>query len=385
MTREIYLDNSATTRPYREVLEEMTDALTRYYGNPSSLHRKGLEAEERVDRVREEIARTLGARSSEVIFTSGGTEANNLAILGAARRYRQRGNHIITSSIEHACVLDAMKHLEGEGFRITYLPVDETGRVRVEDVEKALSDETILVSIMYVNNETGAIQPIKKIGTLLSSRPKTIFHTDAVQAYGKIPIRVKDDKIDMLTVSAHKLHGPKGTGALYVREGIELIPLVFGGGQEKGLRSGTENVPGIAGFGAAVKTVFPFLETNRSKMEALRNRLAESLQTTIQDVHINTSVDHAAPHIVNVSFPGVKGEVLVHALEMEGVFVSTGSACSSREKIYSHVLKAMGLSQQRLEGAIRLSLSSDTTEQDIEHTVSALARIVGDLRLLTRR
>ncbi|MFC4769618.1 cysteine desulfurase family protein [Effusibacillus consociatus] len=385
MTREIYLDNSATTRPFPEVVETMTEVLTEYYGNPSSLHRKGMESEEKVDRVREDIAKTLRGKPAEIIFASGGTEANNLAIQGVARRYKNRGTHIITSSVEHSSVLDVMKFLEGEGFRVTYLPVDENGRVSVADVEQALTDQTVLVSIMYVNNETGSIQPIQQIGQLLSSRPKTLFHVDAVQAYGKIPLRVKEGKVDLLSISAHKLHGPKGIGALYAREGIDLVPLVYGGGQEKGKRSGTENVPGIVGFGAAVRKVFPQLEANRSRMQALRDLLITSIRDSIPEIRVNTPAENAAPHIVNVSFPGVKGEVLVHALETEGVYVTTGSACSSREKKYSHVLKAMGLTEKELDGAIRLSLSSETGETDIHEAVRLLARIVGELRLLTRR
>ncbi|WP_018131165.1 cysteine desulfurase family protein [Effusibacillus pohliae] len=385
MSREIYLDNSATTRPFPEVLDAMTEVMTRYYGNPSSLHRKGIETEERVDDARREIARTLGAKPSEILFTSGGTEANNLAIQGAVRRYKNRGNHLITSAIEHSSVLDVMKHLEGEGFRVTYLPVGRDGRVRVEDVEKSMTDQTILVSIMYVNNETGAIQPISQIGQLLSGRPKTLFHVDAVQAYGKLPINVKEVKVDLLSVSAHKVHGPKGVGALYVREGVELVPLVFGGGQENGKRSGTENVPGIVGFGAAVRRLFSTFEADRKRMQTLRDQLIESLRHSIPNLKINTLPEMAAPHIVNVSFPGVKGEVLVHALETEGIFVTTGSACSSKEKKHSHVLKAMGLAEAELEGAIRLSLSPETTGDEIAAAVGALSRIVGDLRLLTRR
>lgn len=385
MSREIYLDNSATTQPFPEVLEAMTEVLTRCYGNPSSLHRKGLEAEEKVDRARKEIARSLSVKPAEILFASGGTEANNLAIQGAVRRYRNRGIHIITSSVEHSSVLDVMRYLEGEGYRVTYLPVDRSGRVRVSDVEQALTDETLLVSIMYVNNETGAVQPIPEIGRLLEKSPKTLFHVDAVQAYCKIPLRPKEDKIDMLSVSAHKLHGPKGVGALYVREGVDLMPIVYGGGQERGKRSGTENVAGIAGFGAAVRKILPEFDGDRQRMEALRDQLIERIEKTIGWARINTPREHAAPHIVNVSFPGVKGEVLVHALETEGVFVSTGSACSSKEKIHSHVLKAMGLPEEELDGAIRISLSVGTTADEIEEAAGILARLAEDLRLLTRR
>jgi cysteine desulfurase len=385
VAREIYLDNSATTRPFQEVIEAMTVVLTRHFGNPSSLHKKGLETEAIIDRVRQEIAKTLGAKPSEIIFTSGGTEANNLAIQGIARRYKKRGTHIITSSIEHSAVLDVMKFLEGEGFRVTYLPVDGNGCVRIEDVEQALTEHTILVSIMVVNNETGAVQPIRQIGELLSNRPKTLFHVDGVQAYGKIPLKVKTDKIDLLSVSAHKIHGPKGIGALFMREGIDLEPLFWGGGQEKNRRSGTENVPGIAGFGAAVRKVFASLEQDRERLERLRDQLIQGIRSSIGQVRINTPEGLAAPHVVSVSLPGVKGEVLVHAMETEGVFISTGSACSSRQKIHSHVLQQLRLSDQELEGSVRLSLSYENTAEEIEEAVRIMTRLVEDLRLLTRR
>lgn len=383
--REIYLDNSATTRPFPEVIEAMTDVLTRHFGNPSSLHKKGLETEAIVDRVRQEIAKTLGAKPSEIIFTSGGTEANNLAIQGIARKYKNRGTHIITSTIEHSAVLDVMRYLESDGFQVTYLPVDGNGCVRVEDIENALTAQTILVSIMYVNNETGAMQPIRQIGELLATRPKTLFHVDAVQAYGKIPLKVKTDKIDLLSISSHKIHGPKGIGALYMREGIDLVPLFWGGGQEKNRRSGTENVPGIAGFGAAVRKGFAALDADKERLEKLRDRLIQEIRNSIDPVRINTPADLAAPHVVSVSIPGVKGEVLVHAMETEGVFISTGSACSFREKIHSHVLRQLKLSDEELEGSVRLSLSSENTGEEIEEAVRIMARLVQDLRLLTRR
>jgi cysteine desulfurase len=386
MASEIYLDNSATTRPYPEVVEEMCKTLVDTYGNPSSLHRKGLESERKIEQARETIARTLGVKKQEIYFTSGGTEANNLALQGVARAYRSRGNHIISSQIEHKSVLDVLSHLEKEGYHVTYLPVDEEGRVRPEDLAKALRDETILVSLMYTNNETGALQPIDEIGRILSSHRKVLFHVDAVQAYGKIPLRLKENRIDLLTMSAHKIHGPKGTGALYVRAGVQLQPLVFGGGQEHGIRSGTENVAGIAGFAKAAEITFQHLEEARTHMSRLRDALIEGIRREIPDARINTPPgDHASPHIVNVSFPGVRGEVLVHALETEGIYVSTGSACTSKETKYSHVLAAMGLSESELTGSIRLSFTKENTSEEVEITIRQLKKIVSDLRVFSRR
>lgn len=385
MNREIYLDNSATTLPFPEVAEAMIQVLTGQFGNPSSLHSKGVEAEELINRAREQVARSLGAKPSEVIFTSGGTEANNLALLGVARKYRNRGNHIITSVVEHSSVIGAAKQLETEGFEVTYLPVDTDGRVQVKDVVQALRDETILVSIMFVNNETGTIQPIAEIAKLLENRPKTLLHVDAVQAYGKFPFDVKQLKVDLLSISSHKIHGPKGCGALYIRDGIELVPLVHGGGQEKAKRPGTQNVPGIVGFGTAVRKTFSKLSDDQRHLEHLRDSLITLLHNSIPDIRINTPENNAAPHVVNVSFPGVRGEVLVHALESEGIFVSTGSACSSKQKSHSPVLQAIGLSDPEMEGSIRISLSAHNEEQDIREAVSVLGRLVSDLRLLTRR
>ncbi|GIM48324.1 cysteine desulfurase [Collibacillus ludicampi] len=386
MASEIYLDNSATTQPYREVVEEMCKTLTDTYGNPSSLHRKGLESERKIEQAREIIAKTIGVKKQEIFFTSGGTEANNLAVQGIAKAYRMRGKHIISSQIEHKSVLDVLSHLEEEGYRVTYLPVDEEGRVRPSDLANALQDDTILVSIMYTNNETGAIQPIDEIGEILTRHRKVLFHVDAVQAYGKVPLRLKENRIDLLTMSAHKIHGPKGVGALYVRSGVHLQPLVFGGGQEHGVRSGTENVAGIAGFAKAVQMTFQNLEETRKHMCKLRDALIAGIRREIPDARINTPLgEHAAPHIVNVSFPGVRGEVLVHALETEGIYVSTGSACTSKEDKYSHVLAAMGLSEPELIGSIRLSFAKENTPEEVETTVQLLKKIVNDLRVLSRR
>jgi len=385
MAQEIYLDNSATTRPDPDVVTAMVDMMTTTYGNPSSLHKKGLLAEKEVDKARERVAKSLGVKKTEIVFTSGGTEANNLAIFGVAGQYASRGKHIITTQIEHPCVYDAMKELEARGFDVTYLPVSADGVVDVADVMRAFRDDTILVSVMYVNNETGAIQPIERIGAFLKDKRKTLFHVDAVQAWGKIPIKIKEAGIDLLTVSAHKIYGPKGVGALFMRDGVQLTSLLFGGGQEKGVRSGTENVPGIVGMGVAAERANRDLKTATAPMRELRDLLIDTIAAEIPDARINTVGKLAAPHVVNVSFPGVRGEVLVHQLETNGVFVSTGSACSSREKIYSRVLKAMGLPENALEGSIRLSLSTATTREEVLTAVEHLKTSVADLRLFARR
>ncbi|MBL0388174.1 cysteine desulfurase [Tumebacillus sp. ITR2] len=388
MKPDIYLDNSATTQPYSDVIEAMVEMLQTHYGNPSSLHRKGLQAEKEIDKARERIAKALGGvKKTELLFTSGGTEANNLALFGAAQKYQTRGKHIITTQVEHACVFEAAEELQNRGYDVTFLPVDENGVVRVEDVKRAWRDDTILVSVMYVNNETGAIQPIEKIGAFLKDKRKTLFHVDAVQAFGKFPLKIKESGIDLLTISSHKIHGPKGVGALYIRDGVHLAPLFYGGGQERNIRSGTENVPGIVGFGAAAQRSALEMKEASVKMAGLRDKLISGLQGSIERIRINTPTTPglAAPHIVNASFPGVRGEVLVHALETEGVYVSTGSACSSKDKIYSRVLKVTGLPEPELEGAIRFSLSAATTEQEIETAISLVQRTVADLRLLSRR
>jgi len=385
MKREIYLDNSATTKPHDSVVHAMVAMMADTYGNPSSLHRKGLLAEKELDKAREKVAKALGVKKAELLFTSGGTEANNLALFGVARQYASRGKHIITTQIEHACVYDAAEALQAAGYDITFLKPDAQGLIRVEDVQAAWREDTILVSVMHVNNETGAIQPIEAIGRFLQDKRKTLFHVDAVQGLGKLPLRPKDWGVDLLAISAHKIHGPKGVGALYVRDGVTLMPLFYGGGQEKGIRSGTENAPGIVGFGVAVELATKQLSQQAAAMTRLRDRLIEQIAVNHPDARLNTPQEQAAPHVINVSFPGLRGEVLVHALETNGLFISTGSACSSREKIVSRPLAVMGLSERELEGAVRLSLSPETREADIDEAAEILKQTVSDLQMLYRR
>lgn len=385
MPEQVYLDNSATTRPRPEVVAAVTGAMTTVYGNPSSLHGLGVAAERHVKAARAAVARLIGAPPGAVVFTSGGTEANNLAVFGAARSYRRRGQHVITTRVEHPAVLEACRALEADGFAVTYLPVDAAGHVSADQVAGALREDTVLVSIMHVNNEVGAIQPVTEVARLLRGR-RTLFHVDAVQSAGKLPVDVNRIGCDLLTVSAHKMHGPKGVGALYVRRGLELRPVLFGGGQENGLRSGTENVPGIAGMGVAAELALRELPGAAERMLALKLRAVEGLQAARLDFAVNGPAPaEGAPHILNLTFAGLtRGEVLVHALEEHGVFVSTGSACHSRHLRVSHVLEAMGLANTRGLGAIRISLSATTTAAEIDALVRAARHTVPELLAVVR-
>jgi cysteine desulfurase len=383
-----YLDNSATTRVRQEAALAVMGAMTDSFGNPSSLHGLGLAAEQLVKKARGQVAALIGAPPAAIFFTSGGTEANNLAILGAARTYRQRGRHIITSATEHPSVLETCRALEREGFSVTYLPVDDQGRVSPNQVEDALTDETILVSIMHVNNEIGTIQPVEEIGRRLKARGRILFHIDAVQSAGKLPLQVDRLGCDLLTLSSHKIHGPKGIGALYVRPGLRLEPILHGGGQERGLRSGTENVPGIAGFGAAAQAALQELAGTPDRLRRLKLELIKKLEESGLRFAVNgpdPASDWAAPHVLNLSFAGVdRGEVLVHALEQHGVFVSTGSACHSKHASVSHVLEAIGCSRERSGGAIRISLSPLTGEAEIDAFVSAARATVPELAAISK-
>lgn len=376
---EIYLDNSATTKVIPEALEAVCAVCTQDYGNPSSLHGKGHSAEKVVRQTREDVASLLACRPEEVFFTSGGTESNNWAILGSALRRSRRGKHVITTKIEHPSVINTCKHLENIGFEVDYISVDSSGVVDLEELRSCLRNDTVLVSVMHVNNETGAIQPVESIGPLVKTfNQEIVFHVDGVQSFGKLPLDLEEAAVDLFSVSAHKLHGPKGTGALFIKRGTEITPLLWGGEQEQRLRAGTENVPGIAGFGAAVRW-----RASRSgakeQIAVLKNHLIDKLQQQFPDMLVNGSLEKALPYIVNVSFPGLKGEVLVHTLEQYGIFVSTGSACHSRGGQASHVLEAMGVSPESREGAIRLSFSSFNTLEEVDFAADKLAEAVRDL------
>lgn len=383
--REIYLDNAATTRPHPKVTGAISAALSDNYGNPSSLHAKGLAAERVMTAAREAVARTLGVSPSEIVFTSGGTEANNLAISGIA--LHAKGRHVLTSAVEHSSVLAPIRRLAEQGFDVTEVPVDPEGRVSPESIAAALRPDTALVSIMAVNNELGTIQPIEGIGHVIRSHNagggKAIFHVDAVQAWGKVRLRPAAAGVDLLAVSGHKVHGPKGIGALYVRKGIQLASMQAGGDQERGIRPGTENVPGIAGIGAAATLVQADLEALAARVSSLRDRLREHLDAT-SDIRVNTPVNGIAPHILNVSFAGVRGETLLHRLEQDGIYVSTGSACHSHDPTPSHVLLAIGLSPDVAMTSLRFSLSRDTTIEDIDAAATAVRAAVAELRTLVR-
>lgn len=381
---EIYLDNSATTKPYQEVVDKMVLALTTQYGNPSSIYKKGIEVEREIKEIRRNIARSLGAKETEIYFTSGGTECNNTIIRSVAKLNKKTKNHIISTVIEHPSVLNTLKDLEADGFEVTYLPVGKDGKISLEDLKNAIKKETILVSVMHVNNEIGTIQPIEEIGKYLKSLDeKVYFHVDGVQSYAKIKFRPSRYNIDFMSVSGHKLHGPKGIGFMYVKENNRIKPLLTGGGQEIGIRSGTENVPGIYGIGEAVRILNQDLERTIDKIRVLRDLLKEEILANIDNVKINSPEDGVC-HVLNVSFRGVRGEVLLHYLEQKEIYVSTGSACSSKKK-GSHVLNAIGLTPDEIEGAIRFSLSDLNTKEEIMKTVEVLKESVSDLRMIIGR
>lgn len=381
---EIYLDNSATTKPYQEVVDKMVLALTTQYGNPSSIYKKGIEVEREIKEIRRNIARSLGAKETEIYFTSGGTECNNTIIRSVVNLNKKTKNHIISTVIEHPSVLNTLKDLEADGFEVTYLPVGKDGKISLEDLKNAIKKETILVSVMHVNNEIGTIQPIEEIGKYLKSLDeKVYFHVDGVQSYAKIKFRPSRYNIDFMSVSGHKLHGPKGIGFMYVKENNRIKPLLTGGGQEIGIRSGTENVPGIYGIGEAVRILNQDLEGTIDKIRGLRDLLKEEILANIDNVKINSPEDGVC-HVLNVSFRGVRGEVLLHYLEQKEIYVSTGSACSSKKK-GSHVLNAIGLTPDEIEGAIRFSLSDLNTKEEIMQTVEVLKESVSDLRMIIGR
>lgn len=376
MQNEIYLDNSATTRQYDEVTALVAEAAANTYGNPSSLHRKGIEAEKLVAAARETIAASFGAEPKEIIFTSGGTESNNLAIKGYLDANPRKGKHIITTKIEHPSVLELYKHLESCGYDVDYIGVDGSGRILLDELKAKIRTDTALISIILVNNETGVIQKAAEIAAIRDrGNPQTVILLDAVQAYGKMQINPARSGIEMISVSSHKIHGPKGIGALYASKKIRLKPLLFGGGQESLLRSGTENVPGIAGFGLAAKLTFEKLEESHAKVAGLKKRFVGLLEETDLTYKINSPAD-TSPFILNIAFDNLRAEVLLHHLEQKGIYVSTGSACSSHKNTRSHVLSAMELPQQLIDGSIRFSFSGYNTEEEIETTVEALKEII---------
>ncbi|HET7577887.1 MAG TPA: cysteine desulfurase family protein [Bacillales bacterium] len=375
----IYLDNSATTKPYPEVLETYKTVAEKYFANPSSVHGIGGEAERLLKQARQIAADLLKVHAKEIVFTSGGTEADNMAVKGTAFYYRARGKHIITTEMEHPAVFEACQQLESFGFEVTYLPAHKNGQVSINDLEKAIRPDTTLVSMIHVNNELGTIQPVEEAGRFLSQYPKIQFHVDHVQGVTKVPLNLKAAGIDLCSISGHKFHGPRGTGLLYMREGTNLMPLISGGDQEDSVRSGTENLPGIVAMTKALRLGFDSAETGIPKLKALNEQLRKALQET-DGIRINTPSLHAAPHIVNFSVEGVKPEVLIHALEERGIYVSTKSACSSREGGASRVLLAAGIPEKQAEEAIRVSLAFQNKEQDITEIIKAIREIVPDLR-----
>ncbi|OCA91214.1 cysteine desulfurase NifS [Bacillus sp. FJAT-27225] len=376
----IYLDHAATSPIHPRVIEKMAKAMGDFYGNPSSIHSFGREARHLLDEARHTLAKGIGAGANEIIFTSGGTEADNLAILGVAESYNEKGRHIITTEIEHHAVLHACQRLEKQGFTVTYLPVDETGRISISELEQALTDETILVTIMYGNNEVGTIQPIEKIGKLLSSH-QALFHTDAVQAYGLIDIDVNKAGIDLLSVSAHKINGPKGTGFLFAKDGIKLSPRSFGGEQERKRRAGTENLVSILGFMEAAQLAAESREEKAKHHFALKKRFIEVLEEESSVFELNGSLENSLPHIVNLSFPGTNVEAMLVNLDLAGIAVSSGSACTAGSIEPSHVLVAMfGRESERIANSIRFSFGLGTTEADIVRAAKETAKITRRLR-----
>ena len=384
---EIYLDNCATTKPREEVIDEINYMLKTCYGNPSSLHRLGLNAEKKVNESREIIANFLNVRKDEIYFTSGGTESNNLAIQGIVEKNIRSGRHIITTKIEHPSVLNVFKYYENKGYNVTYLDVDRYGFIDLEQFENSLDDSTILVSIMLVNNEIGTIEPIWRIREILKDKKSNaLLHVDGIQAFGKIPLYLKKWEVDTFSFSGPKIYGPKGVGGLYIRKGVNLDPIVFGGNQEKGLRSGTENTLGIVGMGCAVDIMSRNFHEEREKVDELKKYFVQRVSEEISDIKVNSGVDeNFSPYIVNVTFLGIRGEVLLHFLEDSGIYVSTGSACSSHGKGGSHVLSAIGLKNNEIEGAIRFSFSYSNTKEEIDYAVDKLKNSVSDIRKVTMR
>ncbi len=391
----IYLDNSATTRPFDEVTEYMAHVMKDVYGNPSSMHMAGVDAEKEIRTAKETISGILKVDPKEIFFTSGGTESDNLALIGCAGANKRAGQHLITTRVEHPAILETMKYLEESGFTVTYLDVNRDGRVDPDTLREALSKETILVSIMHVNNEIGALNDIDELAAVVKEYdPSILFHTDAVQSFGKVPVFPKRSKIDLLSASGHKIHGPKGTGFLYVGEKVKIRPVMFGGGQQKGMRSGTENVPGIAGLGLATKLIYDGLEKKIDRLYELKEYFIGELKklpdVTINGIPKNGSGDmkealrQTAPHVISASFAGVRAEVLLHTLESHGIYVSSGSACASNKPATSTTLLAIGLDPKLLDSTIRFSMSVETTKEELDTTLEVLSSELPKLRKYSR-
>lgn len=382
---EAYFDNSATTRVFDCVRDIVVKTMTEDYGNPSAKHRKGMEAEQYIKEARAEIAKTLKVDEKEILFTSGGTESNNMALIGTALANRRSGNHIITTAIEHASVYNPLGYLEEQGFEVTYLPVDHQGHISLEELKAAVRQSTILVSVMYVNNEMGGVEPVEEISRCIKAiRPEILFHVDAIQAYGKFEIRPRRQGIDLLSVSGHKIHGPKGVGFLYIRDKVKIKPLLYGGGQQKGMRSGTENVPGVAGLGAAAREIYTNHEESVSRLYAIKDHMITRMGE-IEGTHVNSRMGReSAPQIVSVSFEGVRSEVLLHALEDKGIYVSSGSACSSNHPALSGTLKGIGVKKELLDSTLRFSFGVFNTIEEVDYCIEVLKELLPVLRRYQR-
>lgn len=382
---EAYFDNSATTRVLDSVKDIVVKTMTEDYGNPAAKHRKGMEAEQYIREARKIIADSMKVQEKEILFTSGGSESNNMALIGTAWANQRTGKHIISTAIEHPSVYNPLGVLEELGFEVTILPVDHDGHISLKELEEAIRPDTILVSTMYVNNEVGAVEPVEEISRVIKAKnPSALYHVDAIQAYGKYVIRPKKQGIDLLSVSSHKIHGPKGVGFLYIRSGVKIKPLIYGGGQQAGMRSGTENVPGVAGFGAAVKEMYTDHAEKIQKLIGLKDYMTDRLGE-IEGTVINSKKGEAsAPQIVSVSFEGVRSEVLLHALEDKGIYVSSGSACSSNHPGISGTLKGIGVAQKLLDSTIRISFSIFNTKEEVDYTIDVLKELVPVLRRYQR-
>lgn len=383
---EAYLDNSATTRCYGEVKDIVVKTMLEDYGNPSAMHTKGVQAEMYLKDAASKLARILKVTEKEILFTSGGTESNNLALIGGAMANKRAGNHIITTAVEHAAVARPVEFLKEQGFDVTILPVDEQGVVKLDALEAALREDTILVSTMYVNNEVGSVMPVEKIAALVHEKsPKALYHVDAIQAFGKFRIYPKKAGIDLLSVSGHKIHGPKGVGFLYISSKAKVQPMILGGGQQNGMRSGTDNVPGIAGLGVAAEKIYTDLDKKVEHLYQLKERMAKGLEE-LGDVIINgMPLRQGAPQILSVSFMGIRSEVLLHTLEEKGIYISAGSACSSHKRKASATLTAMGMPASQIECTVRISFSEENTFEEIDYCLDILKEIVPLLRRYSRR